>query len=87
MRGLTVASAIDLAPDILVNAVSPGFTLTEMVQQNYSDEERRALENLIPLGRMATPQEISPVVLFLASRLNTYVTGQTLLADGGYTYL
>ena len=63
LRGLTVASAIDLAPDILVNAVSPGFTVTEMVQQNYSDDERRALENLIPLGRMATPQEISPVVL------------------------
>ena len=85
LRGLTVASANDLARhNILVNAVSPGFTLTEMVQQNYSDEERRAIEARIPLQRMATTDEISRVVLFLASDLNTYITGQSLIVDGGY---
>ena len=85
LRGLTVASANDLARhNILVNAVSPGFTLTEMVQQNYSDEERRAIEARIPLQRMATTDEISRAVLFLASDLNTYITGQSLIVDGGY---
>ena len=85
LRGLTVASANDLARhNILVNAVSPGFTLTEMVEQNYSDEERRAIEARIPLQRMATTDEISRVVLFLASDLNTYITGQSLIVDGGY---
>lgn len=85
IRGLTVASSNDLAPhNILVNAVSPGFTLTEMVQENYSAEERRTIEARIPVGRMATPAEISRVVLFLASRLNTYITGQSVVVDGGY---
>ena len=85
IRGLTVATANDLAGDgILVNAVSPGFTLTEMIQENYSEEERRAIEAKIPMGRMGTVEEISAPVLFLASRLNTYITGQSLIVDGGY---
>ena len=85
LRGLTVASANDLAPDgILVNAVSPGFTLTEMIEKNYSTQERRQIEAKIPLGRMATVEEISTAVLFLASPLNTYITGQSLVVDGGY---
>lgn len=85
LRGLTVAAARDLAADgILVNAVSPGFTLTEMVENNYSEAERRRIEATIPLGRMAKPAELSPAVMFLANHLNTYITGATLVVDGGY---
>lgn len=85
IRGLTVASSNDLARhNILVNAVSPGFTLTEMVKANYSEEELKAIEARIPLQRMATTDEISRVVLFLASDLNTYITGQSIIVDGGY---
>ena len=85
IRGLTVASSNDLARfNILVNAVSPGFTLTELVKENFSAEELKAIESRIPLGRFATPGEISKVVLFLASSLNTYITGQSIIVDGGY---
>ena len=85
IRGLTVASSNDLAKfNILVNAVSPGFTLTELVKENFSGEELKAIESRIPLGRMATPGEISKVVLFLASSLNSYLTGQSIIVDGGY---
>ena len=83
--GLTVASALDLAPyNILVNAVSPGFVLTELTQQILNKEERDQLAHQVPLGRFAKPDEISKAVLFLASDLNTYITGQNVVVDGGF---
>ncbi|VFM98265.1 MAG: 3-oxoacyl-[acyl-carrier protein] reductase [Candidatus Kentron sp. G] len=86
LRGLTTSAAADLAPDnILVNAVAPGFTLTEMVKKNFSPSDIEALAGSIPLGRLASTAEISRAVLFLASALNTYITGQSLVIDGGYS--
>lgn len=88
IRGLTVGTAVDLAKEgILVNAVAPGFTLTDMVKNNFSQETLQSLEASIPLGRLAEPSEISRLVLFLASPLNTYVTGQSLVIDGGYSII
>lgn len=85
LRGLTLTSALELAPfDILVNAVSPGFVLTELTTRNLSAEEMAALAEQVPLGRFAQPEEISRVVLFLASRLNTYIAGQNIVVDGGF---
>ncbi|PIR26749.1 MAG: SDR family oxidoreductase [Deltaproteobacteria bacterium CG11_big_fil_rev_8_21_14_0_20_42_23] len=85
LRGLTVASALDLAPyNVLVNTVSPGFVLTELTKNILSKEEMEQLANVVPLGRFANPEEISKAVLFLSSDLNTYITGQDLLIDGGY---
>jgi 3-oxoacyl-[acyl-carrier protein] reductase len=86
LRGLTLSSAVDLASyNILVNAVSPGFTLTDMVKKNYSAEQLKAVVDRVPLGRAAEPEDISRAVLFLASRLNTFTTGQCLVVDGGYS--
>lgn len=88
LRGLTVAVAHDLAPyGILVNDVAPGWTLTELCQKVVSDEQRSEVSQQIPVGRFAQPEEISRVVLFLASDLNTYITGQSIVVDGGYTML
>ncbi len=86
LRGLTLSAAVDLAPDnILVNAVAPGFTLTDMVKKNYTAQQLQNVVSRVPLGRAAEPGDISRAVLFLASRLNTYITGQCLVVDGGYS--
>jgi len=84
--GMTRTVAIDLAPyNILVNAVSPGFTNTELTKTSLSTEERESMSNLIPIGRFAEPKEIAKTVLFLSSSWNTYITGQNIVVDGGYT--
>jgi len=56
-----------------------------MVTSIYSKEILQNFAAKIPLGRLATAKDISNVVLFLSSSFNTYITGQSILADGGYT--
>ncbi len=83
--GLTKTSAIEFAADgVLVNAVSPGFTMTELTKSTLSAAEIDELSAAVPAGRFAEPHEIAAVVLFLASSLNTYLTGQNVIVDGGY---
>jgi len=85
LRGLTVCASIELAPyNILVNSVSPGFVQTELTTKILSNEEIEKLKEQVPVGRFAEPKEISSVVLFLASKHNTYVTGQNIIVDGGF---
>jgi 3-oxoacyl-[acyl-carrier protein] reductase len=85
LRGLTLAASNELARhNILVNAVSPGFVLTELTKGILSKKEIADLSKQIPVGRFARPEEISKVVLFLASDMNTYITGQNIIVDGGY---
>lgn len=85
LRGLTVASAHDLATyGVLVNSVSPGFVRTELTDKMLSPSEQASLTDQIPLRRFAKPDDISPVVIFLASSLNTYVTAQNVVVDGGF---
>ncbi|WP_405539359.1 glucose 1-dehydrogenase [Streptomyces sp. NBC_00075] len=80
---LTASLAKELAPDIAVNAVSPGYTTTE-ANVNWNEEARsRARRSL--LGRTASPEEIAEVVLFLAGSGASFVVGQTLVVDGGFT--
>ncbi len=82
--GFTRSSALDLAPfGILVNSVSPGTTQTEMVERVLGEDQRRRILAGIPLGRFANPQEIATCAVFLASDLNTYMTGQNIIVDGG----
>ena len=84
--GLTKTSAVELAPyNILVNAVSPGFTLTELTKATLSEQEYTSLSKIVPVGRFAQPVEIARIVLFLASDMNTYISGQNIIIDGGYT--
>lgn len=85
LQGLTTTSAIELAPyNILVNSVSPGFVLTKLTKSILSEEEMKNLALQVPIGRFAEPEEISRVVLFMASSLNTYLTGQNIVVDGGF---
>jgi 3-oxoacyl-[acyl-carrier protein] reductase len=67
---------------ITVNAVAPGFIDTDMTR-DLPDEQRKALLDTIPLGRLGSPQEIAAVVAFLASEPAGYVTGETLHVNGG----
>lgn len=84
--GLTRSSALDLAHyNILVNALCPGFTNTELTASVLSKEEMTTIASEIPLGRFAEVSEIATVAVFLVSDLNSYMTGQTLIADGGFT--
>lgn len=86
--GLTKTTAVDLAPyNVLVNAVSPGFVLTDLTRNILSDDDIKELEARIPMGRFGTARDISNVVIFLASDLNTYITGQNIIVDGGYVNL
>jgi len=83
--GLTRSSSLDLAShNILVNAVCPGFTSTEMMISILSKEEIKKLLKQIPMGRFAEAEEIAKVAVFLCSDLNSYITGQTLVVDGGF---
>lgn len=69
--------------NITVNAVAPGVVLTEM-GQTIPEEVRAGMIAQIPLGRFGDPEEISNVILFLCSDLASYVTGQTIHANGGW---
>ena len=85
LRGLTLASAAELAQyNVLINAVSPGFTLTDLTKKILGPERMEEISQQIPMRRMAGVDEISRVVLFVASRLNTYISGQNIIADGGF---
>jgi NAD(P)-dependent dehydrogenase (short-subunit alcohol dehydrogenase family) len=82
--GMTRAMALELAPHgIRVNAVAPGTTDTAQPRYGNTEEELAALARRIPIGRMATPDEIADVIVFLASDDARYVTGQVLNANGG----
>ncbi|MFH1581683.1 MAG: SDR family oxidoreductase [Pseudomonadota bacterium] len=82
--GLTRAAALELAPDnVLVNALCPGTTSTDMTKSLLSKDQVKSLEAGVPLGRLAQPEEIAAFALFLCSDMNTYITGQTIVIDGG----
>lgn len=86
LQALTAAAALELAPHgIRVNAVAPGHVLTAMSLVARDPVALAARLRLIPLGRLAVPADIATVVVYLASPRATYVTGQTLTVDGGYT--
>ena len=77
--------AQELAPDgIRVNTVSPGMVRTGMTEQVYQDEQiAKARDEIVPLGRVARPEDIADVIAFLLSNDARYVTGHDLVVDGG----
>jgi NAD(P)-dependent dehydrogenase (short-subunit alcohol dehydrogenase family) len=72
---------------IRVNAMSPGYVLTDLTRQilEREPELEAGWVAMIPQGRMATPEDLCGLVLFLASDVSSYLTGQQLVIDGGYT--
>jgi len=87
LAGLTRALAVDLAPKgIRVNSLAPGYVRTAMTEKSYSDPElnsQRKRHTL--LDRWGNPEEIAAVAVFLASDASSYMTGQELAVDGGWT--
>ena len=86
LHGLTVGASNDLARyNILVNSISPGFIMTDLTRKNLSENDIKNLNDLIPAKRMGTVHDISSSASFLLSNLNTYLTGQNIVIDGGFT--
>jgi 3-oxoacyl-[acyl-carrier protein] reductase len=83
VAAMTRTMAVELALDeIRVNAVAPGITATP-ASRTYVDEDAERDRRAIAMGRRARPEEIAGAILFLLSDLSSYITGQTLLVDGG----
>lgn len=83
--GLTKALAIELAQNnILVNCISPGFVKTDLTLRN-TPSKNAYLAGEIPLKRFAKPLEITKLIAFLISPDNTYITGENIVIDGGYS--
>ena len=86
LHGVTNTLALELAPyNILVNTICPGFVLTELTSKNNTTAQIEQLAADIPVGRLATPEEVAELVYFCGSELNTYLTAQKIILDGGYT--
>ena len=83
---LTQSLAVEWAPEVRVNAVAPDFIRTEGTDGLMSDEERERIASLVPMGRLGEPPDVARAVAFLASELAGFVTGQTLVVDGGSLY-
>ena len=95
LLGLTRSMVKELATDnILVNAVCPGWIETERVQEIIKanakkkktsiDHETGQITDQIPMGRLGKPEEVSDLVVYLASERSSYITGSTILVDGGF---
>ena len=86
LHGVTNTLALELGPyNILVNTVCPGYVLTELTRKNNTEAEIERISQTLPLRRMADPQEIAEFIFFLGSESNTFITGQKIAIDGGFT--
>jgi NAD(P)-dependent dehydrogenase (short-subunit alcohol dehydrogenase family) len=85
VEGLTKAAALEAAAfGVRVNAIAPGPTETAMLGRLARDPDRRAaLVSSVPLGRVATAEEVAEAILFVASDKAAFITGQVLSVDGG----
>jgi NAD(P)-dependent dehydrogenase (short-subunit alcohol dehydrogenase family) len=84
LDSLTGSLAMEWAPKVRVNSVEVGLCRTEQTDDHYGDDASVArIERTIPLGRMASPEEVGNVVAFLASDLASYVSGATVACHGG----
>jgi 3-oxoacyl-[acyl-carrier protein] reductase len=82
MRNLALETA---GHGLIVNSVSPGFIDTELTRRNNDKEAILQLVQNIPMERLAQPEEIAELVAFLVSTKNSYITGQNINIDGGFS--
>jgi len=80
---LTKSMALELAPRIRVNAISPGYILTPMQRAEYTDEMLEEVNRKIPLKRHGKPEEVAALFAFLASEEAGFITGHIYVLDGG----
>ena len=84
VNSLTATLAVEWAPKVRVNAVVAGMVATEQAELFYGDDESQAaVAATVPLGRLATPQDIGWATAFLASDAASYISGSTLAVHGG----
>jgi len=86
---LTRSLAVEWAPyGIRINAIAPGYMNTAMAEPFFADPNYGGVwMDSIPMKRWGEPQELGPLAVFLASEASSYITGATMVADGGYTAL
>ena len=70
---------------MLFRSVCPGFVMTDLTRQNNDDDAIARLASGTALGRLGEPEEVAGLVAFLVGTTNSYITGQTLVIDGGYS--
>jgi 3-oxoacyl-[acyl-carrier protein] reductase len=80
---LTKSLAIELAPELTVNCVAPGWVDTDMSLPAFTDDNRKRIEQTIPLRRIATAEDIAGPILFLCTDLARHITGEVLNVNGG----
>ena len=86
INGFIKAASVEFAPfNITVNGVEPGNILTEGMKAERSPEFIKSMADMIPLGRLGTPRDVANAFLFLASDDAEYITGTTVVVDGGQT--
>jgi 3-oxoacyl-[acyl-carrier protein] reductase len=88
INAFTRTAAVEFASaNVLINAVAPGYVNTELTKINNTPEQIEIIKSNLPINRLAEPSEIAELIYFLGSDKNTFVTGQTIFADGGYSII
>lgn len=88
LNALTRSAAVEFGPQgVLVNALAPGYVDTALTRQNNTPEAIERICSMIPLRRMADVDELAQVAGFMVSEVNSYMTGQVVVVDGGFTLL
>jgi len=86
VEALTRAAATELGPDVRVNAIAPGFFLTELNRETYAEgtERRQLVDERTAMGRVGETEELIGAAIYLASDAAAYTTGEVLTVDGGF---
>jgi len=86
LDGMTVALAAEVASmGILANSVAPGFIDTDLTRKILGNKGIEEIKNIIPIRRLGRPNEVASFISFLVSEENTYISGQNIMIDGGFS--